>query len=220
MTDYNHEPLSQPRERAFPFPEDQLGFEAQFTGEYQARFPDAVPLLEGAMAALHRATGIPDSPLKKLEGSVSNDKEQPVTGEEREKVNELLNQPLSPTRMTTIELTMPTEPKQQASPQERYRSQLEQALFVLEADMPHESRALLDGLYGLIGAQVLRNDHDTGQQEGNVLVRGTYMGQVVYFSEEFRRLQPSQSQHSSIEPQEALKLWSVGEAEALNILHK
>lgn len=89
----------------------------------------------------------------------------------------------------------------------------------LESDMPPETRALLDGLYQLVGTQVLRDDHQTGQQAGNVILRGTYLGQTVYLVEEFQHISPSPSRHKGVEPQEAFMAWVVGEAQALEILH-
>lgn len=50
-------------------------------------------------------------------------------------------------------------------------------------EMPQESKALLDGIYGLIGAKTLRDDREAGEPSGKVIRQGTYNGKPIHIAE-------------------------------------
>lgn len=56
-------------------------------------------------------------------------------------------------------------------------------------ELPPESRALLDGIYGLIGAKILRDDHEADEPSGKVVRQGTYNDKPVYIAEYYDHYQ-------------------------------
>ena len=50
-------------------------------------------------------------------------------------------------------------------------------------DIPPESRALIEGIYELVGARVMRDDHQDQESEGVVIRQGEYQGQPIYMEE-------------------------------------
>jgi hypothetical protein len=218
MAQPGFERVLSPREHSFPLPEDQVAHEHEFALEFAARFPEATPLFRAAMIGLHRAAGLPDQGIDGLP-TLPEGMEPAESGKARW-VLDLMRQPLAANGFIAIELTLPSG--RNGKPEtgyEQYRAAIESGLHVLENDMPPYGRALLDGLYGLTGTQVLRDDHTTGQPAGAVLLKGNYLGKDIYIAEHFRPIEPSALRHPGVEVQEGFIPYFEGEARALNILH-
>lgn len=198
----------------FFLPEDQVAFEHGFSLEFAMRFPEAVPLFRGVMINLNRAAGLADQSLEGLyqEGMEAADPE------EARRLYDLLRRPLGPNGMAAIELTLYRPPGEQETPYERYRFDIERILHVIESDMSPYSRALLDGLYGLVGTQVLRDDHAAGRSAGTVLLQGHYLNTSIYIAEHFGVMPPG-IRHAGVEAQETFVPYFIGENRALGILH-
>jgi hypothetical protein len=174
---------SQPFANHYPRPQDQIAFEFQLRDEFAASFPESTPVMEEALADVQRFSGI-NIPKYKLKEAISED--APDTDN---LVDEMGYLTIGTSGYSRLTLKMPVshtdEQISQMTDLERAEaSQTHEGMYIV-GDIPPETSALLNGLYGLTGAEVVRDDRKAGETEGTVLRRGEYQGTPVYFSEDY-----------------------------------
>lgn len=165
------EVLCDPFLPSYPIPDDQLGFEYEQLARYDELFPES-PLLEYAFDALHRFYSTGDF--------------EDITPEDRIVVDALL---------TKLELRLPTLYAPQAlsemSDDERNGVMRLEECHIIIGDKLVETHEMLDSLYQLIGAEVIRDDRTAatdGEREGVILRKGWYLGADIYIEERFNEL--------------------------------
>jgi hypothetical protein len=145
----------------YDMPEDQVGFEMELVDRYRRQFPDAELVLTQALADL-----------------------QSVTSE--------LN-PNSDKGASNLMLKMP-DGLSKAELYKMSESERSEALVATQGvtliadELPPETRAVMEGLYGLTGATIVNTPDDPLNDRPNfdyVLRRGTYHGREIYFQELF-----------------------------------
>lgn len=170
----------------YGLPEDQLTAEMAFRDEYTAQFPDYAYLLNSNIQQLQRQAGIVIPKYK-------------INGEDREQADAAgltddLNfvgfgaGPVSPNGSRTLMIGK----RVHVSSEELEGMSIDDQQVVAVSrdgtrvvDMPEPTRAMVDGIYALTGATVIRDERLEGLQKGGVIRKGTYMDVPVYFSEDY-----------------------------------
>lgn len=153
----------------YQLPENQVQAELQFRDTYVARFPEYANLLYSNIQQLQRQAGIviPKDDV----GFVGYD-----------------YGPVSPNGSRTL---MISNRLQVSSEELEGMSISDQQVVAVSrdgtrvVDMPDPTRAMVDGMYALTGATVIRDERLEGLQKGSVIRKGTYMDTPVYFSEDY-----------------------------------
>lgn len=171
---------------SYELPIDQFSAELAFRDQFKATFPDQIQGLNYDLAEIQRQAGI-RSPLDYE--LVDEDQEMLIEGSHGELIRFILESPVDPMGSSDLVVNSPDQVSQ-----EEYDELDDMGLRIakLEHDgnvvvgMPSHTRALLEGIFSITGAQTLRDDRlENGLERGSVIRQGNYMGVAIYFSEDY-----------------------------------
>lgn len=169
-----------PFELSYEIPNDQFGVEMDLLDSFEAQYPDEAPLLHGFLTRVKKFSGmqIQDLRLDRPVDGLRLTPEGYIDGEQHMILSNIALKRASAEdeRLETLDGT--TEEL------ERYAASRD-TLSVQEGDIPPYSRAMIDGVYALVGAQVVHTRKEDGA--GLVVRKGMYHGEPVYFEEMSRR---------------------------------
>ncbi len=176
---------SQPFANKYPMPGDQLAFQFDLQDSFARDFPDSAPLIHQALADVQRFSGI-DIPKYQFVETLSGDYPGP---DDIDELGFLSLGSGGDNGYTMLALTMPAhhsdEEIAQMTEEERTEASKTHEGFLVVGDIPPETSAMLNGVYGLIGADTIRDDRTAGEDTGTVLRRGEYQGTVIYIAEDY-----------------------------------
>lgn len=169
-------------------PADQLGFEFSLVDSYHAAFPEQGFLIDEALNDVKRYAGfgipkykiVDPTPLG-YEGDPYDAPQPPVDelgflASGHHFFTSLMLQ--APNQYTDEELNAMSEYEQRKIGATRYGHDI-------IGELPPETIALLDGVYSLIGAHIVRDDRAAGLSHGRVVRQGEYQGKPIYIEEAF-----------------------------------
>jgi hypothetical protein len=161
-------------------PENQASFEASLLNNFWLNHPNSMPVLEEALGDIHRYVGVGKPKYGFVEAISDNAQANP---------GNLGANSYSDHGFSRLMLTMPAhysdEQIANMSEDERLETSKSGGGNFIMGDLPTETVDMLNGIYGLIGAQTIRNDRATGEPSGTVLRLGVYQGTPVYIAEEY-----------------------------------
>jgi len=191
MTHESHNQSQQPFANAYPLPDDQFGFEAEARETFAQQFPGKEPLLNAALTEVHRYAGF-DSPQYKVQeedmvpaimDNVADDLGYLNLGTDRGGGMSLLT-------LTMPDRTVTPEAFENMSDIDRRVAGAKVEGMSVVGAMPPETVAMLESVYGAIGAKVVRDDRAEGAQSGSVLREGEYQGEPIFVVEDYHNNQP------------------------------
>jgi hypothetical protein len=147
----------------YPVPENQLMSELELVETFSAAFPQSDGLIEEALTNLSKVTG--------------NHTSVETMNEEAEALEEARLAITNPGARDDSGFRYPTL-------DELGDCHYDDGYYV-SGKMPAHTIALLHGMYGLIGAETIRDDKSEGETDGLVVRRGIYHGETVYAVEQF-----------------------------------
>lgn len=191
-TDVSPRPDNEPRlpdnrvfEACYALPDDQLRSELDILADYEARFPAAVPVLQRALRDLGCFAGDGSPVFRIAAEQVTEARAIGIVVEQ----NYLRQQDNTASGFAMVALQAPVRRTRESydalSEAGKYAAQVGDSGLVVVGNLPPEARALVEGLYALTGASVVRDGRQEGDDPGSILRRGAYHGSTIYFSEEY-----------------------------------
>lgn len=153
----------------YPLPDDQLSAEFQFVDDFSRSFPESTDLLHIGLGDVQRAAGIgipkykiesPSVPMAQALGHSDQGGMLPSS---------------TPSQFAKLRLHLPRDEATADNTQDGW---------LVVGEMPPESRALVDGIYALVGAKRIAD----GLAEGEIYTimrQGKYQDASIYFEEKY-----------------------------------
>jgi hypothetical protein len=181
---------SQPFANSYPMPENQLEFEMTLLDDFANQFPDSKPVLGEALADVQRYSGIKIPKYKLVEPLSEGAEADPGLVDEMG----FLDANVGDSGYSMLMLTMPVQHTEEQikamSVEERTEASATHNGFLVLGEVPPETTAMLNGVYGLIGAETIRDDRSAGENDGTVLRLGVYQGEPIYVAEDYSDSSP------------------------------
>lgn len=167
---------------AYELPVDQMSFEDNLRREFTMAYPDFVPLFDVAVSDIQRAVGF-GVPKYKIS---SEDTLRAIMEDQVDENGYFMSGVVN---FSKLQITIPTRPTDEEiaamSAAERLRIGLTWDGMTVAGGLSAASKKLIEGIYQLTGAQVVRDDRTFQLRTAEVVRRGSYMGEEVYFSENY-----------------------------------
>ena len=173
----------------YPMPVNQLTYEMDMDAHFSQQYPESSALMSGALVNVQRAAGI-NIPQYRVHEDDRLDAEMSGMSDELG----FLNAPFSPLGQESIVLQMPVEHTQEQiaamTDAERLEASKTHDGVVVIGELPPATKRLLEDIYTLTGAKVVRDGHDAGERHGVIIREGEYHGTKVYFAEYYDDASP------------------------------
>jgi len=182
-----HETNSNPHgfSDSYPLPANPLEEEQNLLAAYTAVYPEQSKLLGEAFGLVHRAAGVGASPYRIDE---SQRGEAYRAGIADEQGNMTIGN--GPNIIADMVLSLPRQPKGDEP--------LQAADGVtIVGELPNYTHEMLESVYRLVGAEVIRDDLKAGYSQGYVVRRGKYFGTPIYLRETYNQSNPNYNDQSS-----------------------
>lgn len=144
-------------------PNDQLGFELELRDEFARKYPASAYVLDWDLQLIQTQAGM-----------------NFVTFEDARSAGEP-----DATSMTFEAFTHGEKGLMLWKPTGTVHDRRDSEYDVVGQPLPQETADLLNGLYGLIGAETVRDDRQAGEPNGFIIRRGEYQGTPIYLQEYF-----------------------------------
>lgn len=168
----------------YPLPEDQIAFEMQLQEDYARQFPESRRIMDAALSDIKCAAGIHIPKYKISEIDVL----EAIMNDDVDGLGYLAIRFYS-TSAHAMVLTMPknyTAADYAAmQPDDYRRASYESEGMAIVGELPMETKGMLESIYRLIGASVVRDQRSEGSTIGSVIRHGVYQASDVWVSEDF-----------------------------------
>ena len=168
--------------KSYPLPQNQLDFGIALQGDMEVLFPDHAVLLKDAIETLQRVIGI-GVPKYKI---VLDD------AAEAQRAGHADENGFASTGRTGFSKVQLAPAKRigdveanSMSPEEKDTYEITRNGTVVDMEVGPAVRRLLESLYSLTGATLLRDDHSAGYADGGIVRKGFYLGEPIYFETSF-----------------------------------
>lgn len=166
----------------YPLPDNPLQFELELRERYAEQLPELLPLLERAINDIQNVTGM-NTPKYGVDEADQAEAQAAGVADGLGHFN------LPPPSWSSLEVYSPKKPSDEElanmTDTEREVAHEHEVKRIVIGDMPPEAVTLLEDIFKLAGAEVVRDDHVDGEDPGMILREGRYMGATFFIHERY-----------------------------------